>query len=229
MRETTTGDIRWATFDCFGTLVDWRHGIATGIELLFPGHGAELLAVYNRHEPEVQREFPSMRYRDVLTESLKRAAAEAGLELLDDDASVLATGIPYWPVFRDTRPALAELRDAGWRIALLTNCDRDIIGETQRRLAVPVDAIVTAEDVGGYKPGHDHFRRFEQSFGAARDNWVHVAQSYFHDILPAHELDIPRVWINRLREQDDPSVADAVLPDLTDLVPAVERVHRDAR
>lgn len=221
-------EIRWATFDCFGTLVDWRHGIATGIELLFPGRGADLLAVYNRHEPQVQHEFPAMRYRDVLTESLKRTAAEAGLDLLDDDATVLATGIPYWPVFPDTRAALAGLRDAGWRIALLTNCDRDIIGETQRRLAVPVDAIVTAEDVRTYKPNHNHFRRFAMSFGAGRDNWVHVAQSYFHDIRPAHALDIPRVWVNRLGEHDDPSVAGAVLPDLTDLVRTVEQVHRAA-
>jgi 2-haloacid dehalogenase len=229
MKETTMSEIRWATFDCFGTLVDWRHGIATGAELLFPGRGTELLEVYNRHEPEVQREFPAMRYRDVLTESLKRTAKEVGLELLDDDATVLATGIPYWPVFPDTRQALAELRDAGWRIALLTNCDRDVIGETQRRLVVPVDAIVTAEDVGSYKPNHNHFRRFEESFGATRHNWVHVAQSYFHDMQPAHALDLPRVWINRLGEKNDPSITDAVLPDLTNLVQAVEQVHHAAK
>ncbi|GAB3987167.1 HAD family hydrolase [Actinoallomurus acanthiterrae] len=222
-------EIRWATFDCFGTLVDWRHGIATGAELLFPGRGAELLEIYNRHEPEVQRDFPAMRYRDVLTESLRRAAGEAGLDLLPDDASVLATGIPYWPVFPDTRRALARLRDAGWRIALLTNCDRDVIGETQRRLVVPIDAVVTAEDVGGYKPAHDHFHRFAESFGVTRDNWVHIAQSYFHDMRPAHALNIPRVWINRLGEKDDPSIVDAVLPDLSDLVGSVERVHRAAR
>jgi 2-haloacid dehalogenase len=222
-------EIRWATFDCFGTLIDWRHGIATGAELLFPGRGAELLEVYNRHEPEVQREFPAMRYREVLTESLRRAAGEAGLDLLPDDASVLATGIPYWPVFPDTRRALAQLRDAGWRIALLTNCDRDVIGETQRRLVVPIDAIVTAEDVGSYKPDHKHFHRFAESFGATRANWVHIAQSYFHDMRPAHALSIPRVWINRLNEKDDPSITDAVLPDLSDLVGTVEQVHRAAR
>ncbi|WP_233223896.1 HAD family hydrolase [Amycolatopsis sp. CA-128772] len=122
--------IRWATFDCFGTLVDWRHGMATGIELLFPGRGGELLEVYNRFEPQVQAETPVRRYREVLAESLRRTAAEAGLELVPDDASVLGTGLPYWPVFPDTRAALAGLREAGWRLALLTNCDRDLIGET---------------------------------------------------------------------------------------------------
>jgi 2-haloacid dehalogenase len=216
---------RWATFDCFGTLVDWRHGIKTGIELLFPGRGAELLEVYNRIEPQVQAEVPVRRYREVLAESLRRTAAEAGLKLVPDDASVLGTGLPYWPVFPDTRPALAALREAGWRLALLTNCDRDLIGETQRRLEVPIDAIVTAEDVGGYKPGLAHFERFASSFGATRENWVHVAQSHFHDMVPAQALGLPRVWINRHADPRDPAVADAVLPGLDNLVATVERVH----
>jgi 2-haloacid dehalogenase len=221
--------IRWATFDCFGTLVDWRHGIATGLELLYPGRGAELLEVYNRIEPQVQAEVPVRRYREVLAESVRRTAAEAGLELVADDASVLGTGLPYWPVFPDTRAALTELREAGWRLALLTNCDRDLIGETQRRLEVPIDAIVTAEDVGGYKPGHAHFDRFAAAFGAGRENWVHVAQSHFHDMVPARELGIPRVWINRHADPHDPSVADAVLPGLDGLLAVVERVHAAAR
>ncbi|MCR6482404.1 HAD family hydrolase [Amycolatopsis sp. OK19-0408] len=216
---------RWATFDCFGTLVDWRHGIATGIELLFPGRGAELLEVYNRFEPQVQAEQPARRYREVLAESLRRTAAEAGLDLVPDDASVLGTGLPYWPVFADVRPALAGLRDAGWRLALLTNCDRDLIGETQRRLVVPIDAIVTAEDVGSYKPGHAHFSRFAESFDATRENWVHVAQSHFHDMVPAQALGIPRVWVNRHADPHDPAIADAVRPGLDDLVATVERVH----
>jgi 2-haloacid dehalogenase len=217
--------MRWVTFDCFGTLVDWRHGIATGAELLFPGRGADLLAGYHQHEARVQQEFPGLRYRKVLAETLRRASVDADLALLDDDTTVLATGMPYWPVFPDTRAALTELRAAGWRLALLTNCDRDIIAQTQRRIGVPIDAIVTAEDVGSYKPAHGHFTRFAESFDVPRDRWVHVAQSWFHDMGPARELGIPRVWINRLAATDDPSIADAVLPDLTDLVATVESVH----
>ena len=216
---------KWATFDCFGTLVDWRHGIATGADLLFPGRGAELLASYFRHEADVQREFPAMRYRQVLAESLRRATAAAGLAMIEDDAAVLATCMPYWPVFPDTRAALAGLREAGWRLALLTNCDRDIVAQTQRRIGVPIDAIVTAEDAGSYKPAHGHFTRFAESFDVPADRWVHVAQSWFHDMVPARDLGIPRVWINRTGAADDPSVADAVLPDLTGLPAAVELVH----
>ena len=219
---------RWATFDCFGTLVDWRHGIATGADLLFPGRGAELLDSYRRHERDVQVEHPTMRYRNVLAETLRRATAEHGLDLNDDDASVLADGLPYWPVFPDTRAALTELRAAGWRLALLTNCDRDLIAGAQRRLGVPVDAVVTAEDVGSYKPAHGHFTRFASSFEVTKDRWVHVAQGYFHDMVPAHELGIPRIWVNRRGLPDDPSIVDAVLPDLTGLVGTVESVHTAA-
>lgn len=222
-------DIRWATFDCFGTLVDWRHGITMGAGLLFPGRGPELLELFNRHEPQVQHESPAMRYADVMAEALRCATREAGLELLDDDASVLAAGIPYWPVFPDVRKGLADLRSAGWRLALLTNCDRAIIGESQRRLGVHIDAVVTAEDVGSYKPDHRHFVQFQESFGVTPKNCVHVAEGYFHDMEPAHALGIPRVWINRRGLTDDPAIADAVLPDLTDLVPTVERVHRAAQ
>jgi 2-haloacid dehalogenase len=221
--------IRWATFDCFGTLVDWRHGIANGIDLLFPGHGRALLEVYNGHEAAVQTESPGMRYRDVMAEALRRAARDAQLDLREVDAGVLGDTIPYWPVFPEVAANLTELREAGWRIALLTNCDQDIIGETQRRLGAPVDAVVTAEMVGSYKPDHNHFTRFEESFGATRDRWVHVAQSYFHDMEPAKALDVPRVWINRHADERDPSIADAVLPDLRGLTATVETVIGNAR
>lgn len=221
--------IRWATFDCFGTLVDWRHGIANGIDLLFPGQGGTLLEVYNGHEAEVQTESPGMRYRGVLAEALRRTARDAGLDLRADDAHVLGDTIAYWPVFPEVAASLTELRAAGWRIALLTNCDQDIIGETQRRLGAPVDTVVTAEMVGSYKPNHNHFTRFEEAFGATRDRWVHVAQSYFHDMEPAKALDVPRVWINRQADGRDPSIADAVLPDLHGLTATVEAVNGRAR
>jgi 2-haloacid dehalogenase len=221
--------VRWATFDCFGTLVDWRHGISNGIDLLFPGRGVELLGVYNRYEPQVQAEHPDMRYRGVMAEALRRTAAEAGLPLREVDATVLGDTISYWPVFSEVAQELTELRDSGWRIALLTNCDQDIIGESQRRLGAPVDAVVSAEMVGSYKPNHNHFTRFEESFGATRENWVHVAQSYFHDMQPAHALEIPRVWINRLGEEDDPSIVDEVLPDLKGLAKTVHAVHSARR
>jgi 2-haloacid dehalogenase len=212
---------RWATFDCFGTLVDWRHGIRTSAELLFPGCGEGILERYNAHEPDVEIEHPTMRYRDVLAETLRRATVDLGLDLGADDAAILGDTIAYWPVFADVASELGALREAGWRLALLTNCDRDIIGATQRRLGVPIDAVVTAEAVGSYKPALGHFSRFAESF--APEQWVHIAEGYTFDMLPARELGLPSVWVNRQGEQRDETVPTVVLRDLGGLTAAVER------
>jgi len=214
---------RWLTFDCFGTLIDWRHGILTTGELLFPGRGPEFLDAYINLEAEVE-EGPFKRYRAVLTETTRRAAAQLSLDLKPDDATALVSTIPYWPPFGDVGPALAELRKDGWKLALLTNCDRDIIALTQRRLPASFGAVVTAEDVSAYKPSPAHFRLFQSTFGSSADTWIHVAQSYFHDIRPTHELGITRVWVNRRREKDDPSIADAVIGGLVELPAAVNRL-----
>jgi 2-haloacid dehalogenase len=215
----------WLTFDCFGTLVDWRHGIGTSAELLFPGRGQQVLNAFNRHEPQVQAEQPTLRYRRVLAVSLRRACADLRLRLREDDADILGVTIPFWPVFPDVRPALRQLSANGWRLALLTNCDNDIIGETQRRLGVPIATAVTAEHAGGYKPAHAHFQYFEQTFGVDRRRWIHVAQSHVHDIRPTRALGIRSVWINRLSEGADPSLATAVLPDLIALPQTIEQLQ----
>jgi 2-haloacid dehalogenase len=212
---------RWLTFDCFGTLIDWRHGIGTTGELLFPVHGAAFLDAYSALEVEVENEGSFKRYRAVLTETTRRVAHRLGLDLKPDDATALVSTIPYWPPFADVGPALSELRRDGWKCALLTNCDRDIIALTQRRLPVPFDAVVTAEDVSAYKPNPAHFRLFQSTFGASAEHWIHVAQSYFHDIQPAAELGITRIWVNRQREGDDPAIADAVINGLAELPAAV--------
>ena len=212
---------RWLTFDCFGTLIDWRHGIRTTGELLFPGRGADFLDAYIATEAEVEHEGTFRRYRAVLTETTRRAARLLELDLKPDDATALVSTIPYWPHFADVGPALAELRRHGWKFALLTNCDRDIIALTQRRLPAAFDAVVTAEDVSAYKPDPAHFRLFQSTFGAPAESWIHVAQSYFHDIRPTKELGITRIWVNRQGERDDPSLASAVVDGLASLPQAV--------
>ena len=220
---------RWLTFDCFGTLIDWRHGIRTTGELLFPGRGEDFLDSYIKAEAEVESEGSFRRYRAVLTETVKRVAQRLGLDLKPDDATALVSTIPYWPAFADVGPALSDLRREGWRFALLTNCDRDIIALTQRRLPASFDAVVTAEDVAAYKPSHAHFLLFKSTFGASADAWIHVAQSYFHDIKPTSELGIRRIWVNRQGEPDDPSIADAVVSGLAELPDAVKRLATSAR
>lgn len=177
---------RWLTFDCFGTLIDWRHGIRTTAEMLFPGQGDAFLDAFVGVENEVEGERPFRRYRDVLAETTRRVAARLSLELEPDDATALVSTIPHWQPFADVGPTLAGLRREGWNMALLTNCDRDLIALTQRRLPASFDAVVTAEDVSAYKPDHAHFERFRTSFGESAAAWIHVAQSYFHDIKPTH-------------------------------------------
>ena len=117
---------------------------------------------------------------------------------------------------------MERLRDEGWKLALLTNCDRDIIALTRKRLPVPFDAVVTAEDVSAYKPNAAHFRHFASSISP--EVWIHVAQSYFHDIKPANEMGIIRIWVNRQGENDDPSLASAVVGGLAELPAAVGRL-----
>jgi 2-haloacid dehalogenase len=217
---------RWLTFDCFGTLVDWRHGIGTTGELLFPGHGKQFLEAYGAIEAEVEMET-FRPYRRVLTETTRRAAEQLSLELKPDNAGALVSTIPYWRTFDDVGPALIELRKEGWKLALLTNCDRDIIAMTQRRLPVPFDAVVTAEDVSAYKPNRAHFQYFAKSM--APQTWIHVAQSYFHDIKPASDMGITRVWVNRQGEKDDPSLADWMIFGLSELPAAIRRLSEVAR
>lgn len=217
---------RWLTFDCFGTLIDWRHGIRTTGELLFPGRGDAFLDAYIALEAEVEREGTFKRYRAVLAETTRRAARQLELDLKADDSTALVSTIPHWPPFADVGPALGQLRREGWTFALLTNCDRDLIAQTQRRLPASFDAVVTAEDVSAYKPHHAHFTLFQSTFGSSADAWIHVAQSYFHDIRPAHDLGIPRVWVNRQGEKDDPSLADAVISGLAELPAAVARLAK---
>jgi 2-haloacid dehalogenase len=220
---------RWLTFDCFGTLIDWRHGIRTTGELLFPGRGSDFLDSYVTIEAEVETEGSFRRYRAVLTETVRRVSQRLSLELKPDDATALVSTIPYWPAFADVGPALGTLRKEGWKFALLTNCDRDIIALTQRRLPASFDAVVTAEDVAAYKPSPAHFLLFKSTFGASADAWIHVAQSYYHDMRPANELGIRRIWVNRQGEPDDPSIADLVINGLTDLPDAVRRLVSGAR
>ena len=215
---------RWLTFDCFGTLIDWRHGIRTTGELLFPGRGADFLEAYIALEAEVETEGSFRRYRAVMTETVRRVAQRLSLDLKPDDATALVSTIPYWPAFADVGPALGALRREGWKFALLTNCDRDIIALTQRRLPASFDAVVTAEDVAAYKPSPAHFLLFKSTFGASADAWIHVAQSYYHDIRPANELGIRRIWVNRQGEPDDPALADAVVRSLAELPDAVRQL-----
>ncbi len=217
---------RWATFDCYGTLVDWNSGIRGELEKLFGARCAErLLARYHELEPRIQAARPGSSYREVLTVALERLAVETGLTLPEGDASALARSLPTWPVFEDVRAGLEEARSRGWRLAILSNTDRDLIDASMDALGVSFETAVVAGEIGSYKPAHGHWKVFYERTGADPAGHVHVAQSVYHDIAPAAELGIPSIWINRLDEPADPRPARTLpgvssLPDaLDDLVP----------
>jgi len=208
--------VRWASFDCYGTLIDWMGGIRDTLADLWPDYDAELLlGAYHEIEPEVQRDR-AISYRQVLTESLEKLAHREGLELEEDDREALAGSLPSWPPFAEVPSALAELRDRGWRVAILSNTDPDLLDASLEAIGVPVDLKVTAAEAGSYKPALGHWERFFADSGADRARHAHVAASLFHDIAPCRELGLTAVWINRLGESSELPRA-AELPDLSRL------------
>jgi 2-haloacid dehalogenase len=207
---------RWATFDCYGTLIDWNTGIRGELERIFGSEAApRLLERYHQLEPELESESYRS-YREVLTLALEELLREEGLQLPEGEAGALARSLPEWRPFPEVPDALAELRRRGWKLAILSNTDRDLIAASQKQLGVPIDLVIVAEDVHSYKPAPAHWERFFEATTADRGRLVHVAASLFHDIAPGKELGLSTVWINRLGEQADPE-PDRELADLAPL------------
>lgn len=190
------------TFDCYGTLIDWKTGIREAFSRAARRDGVALdpaaaLAAYREIEPVVEAEA-YRRYRVVLTETARRVAARRSWRLSDERAGFLTESLPDWRPFSDTNPALERLAAAGYRLGILSNVDDDLLAGTLRHLTAKFDLLVTAQQVGSYKPAHGHFLTARQRIGGSA--WLHAAQSYFHDIVPARALGTPVAWINRHAE-----------------------------
>jgi 2-haloacid dehalogenase len=211
------GNHRWATFDCYGTLIDWNGGIRRELARLFGEERAdESLQRYHELEPRVEQEQPARSYRDVLAVTLERLG-EA------DDPQALAESLPTWQPFPEVRGALEECRARGWKLAILSNTDRDFIEASMEQIGVPFELAIVAGEIGSYKPAHAHWQRFFADTSVARDRHAHVAASLLHDISPANELGLRSVWINRLGErQESPPTRE--LPDLARLPETLEEL-----
>ena len=197
--------MRWATFDCYGTLVDWNAGLAAALG------SAELVDRYHEVEPQVEAESPSLGYREVLRETARRIGVDADP----------AESLPSWPVFPDVPAALRDTQERGWRLCILSNTDRDLLDASMSAIGVPFDDSIVASEIGSYKPAHGHWRAFERAHGRLPD--VHVAASLFHDVAPTRELGIRCVWINRLGESAEPQ-PERELPDLSGLADALDEL-----
>ena len=209
------------TFDCYGTLIDWDRGILGAFERAIADSGARIdprraLALYEEIEAEVEAE-PYRRYREVLTESARRVARRLDWALPDAKADFLPASLPSWIPFPDTNASLERLFRAGYRLGILSNVDDDLLEGTRRHFTVPFDSIVTAQQVGSYKPADGHFVTARRRLGNAR--WLHAAQSHFHDVTPAHRHGVPTAWINRkrlVRGEPRPHRECATLTELAD-------------
>jgi 2-haloacid dehalogenase len=213
---------RWVTFDCYGTLVDWQAGFAAALAPIAGDRTPRLVRAYHAREREVESEAPYRSYKDVLATALVRAAADAGVRLSASDARILSRSWDALRPFDDVEPMLQELRDRGWRLAVLTNCDDDLFEITHGEFRKPFDLFLTAERVRGYKPARWHFRAFELLTRVDRRDWVHVACSWYHDIAPAKALGITPVWLDRERTGENPAAAWMHVHTAADVLDAIE-------
>jgi 2-haloalkanoic acid dehalogenase type II len=193
----------FASFDCYGTLIDWEGGLANFLhdfslrhDVVPDENGDALRQRWEAIQFEIIQ-APYRPYKEVLAESLRAWARERGLPFTPDDGAALVRAMRSWQPFPDTRPALAQARDAGLKLAILSNTDRDIIEHSLKHLEVPFDIVITAEDCGSYKPSSTNFERLLREIGLPANDVLHVAFGFKYDISPAQRAGMRSAWINR--------------------------------
>ena len=187
------------TFDCYGTLIDWEAGLEHALRVALGNavdgiDGSRLVTLFGRHEHDA--ELPGTLYRDVLATTLRAIASDLGTSVDDERAAVFGGSVVDWPAFADSAEALRRLQTR-FRLAVITNCDDDLFARSEERLGISFDDVITAEQVGSYKPDLRNFHVAHERIGVPRERILHVAQSLFHDHVPAKSLGMTTVWINR--------------------------------
>jgi len=219
---TTYSDYRALSFDCYGTLIDWEAGIMNWADGWRRRTGVKLtpdvfLAAFSKHERGVQSELPATAYPDILAEVARRIATANGLPMGDEDARSFGQSVGDWPAFPDRTDALRALSER-FKLVILSNVDRTSFARSNERLAVKFDAIITAEDVGSYKPDPQNFdtlRATVDGMGIARHELLHVGESLYHDVLPANRDEIDVVWIDRSRNRSNARASGNVTQSFT--------------
>lgn len=214
--------VKTLTFDCYGTLIDWRAGLESSFLQIFGPTIMPLMHDLYERYVDVEKEVEArgfQPYRDVLAEVAKGIAQSAGVPVTADQARMLAVLLPDWRAYTDTTDALQRLKKR-FRLGILSNVDRDLFAGTNRKLGVEFDFIITAQDVESYKPAPPHFERMLAEQGTKEDV-LHVAQSVFHDGAACAQLGIDWVWINRYEDANTSDVKPlAEFPDLDSLATA---------
>ena len=202
------------TFDCYGTLIDWRAGIERELARALGSvklSGQRLLAAYV--EAEKSQESTYKKYREVLRETVVSMSGILAVEVTFAAAQEFAASVPRWPAFPDTAKFLREAGSKGFKRYILSNVDTDLLEETISRHGLEVDGYVTAEEVGSYKPNPAHWMRFMEKSGARKRSVLHCAQSVYHDILPTQSMGIASAWVNRYDEKLGPGVEPTIICD----------------
>ena len=232
MTDLDYGRFEALTFDCYGTLIDWEAGIVAALRPVLGPRGAEapddeLLAAFAAIEAPAEA-GPFLRYREILARAARGIAARYGVE--PDEGAVAAFGdsVGDWPAFPDSAAALARLHER-FRLGVITNCDDDLFARSAARLETTFDWVVTAQSVGSYKPDERNFMAAFERIGLPRERILHVAQSLFHDHVPAARLGLTSVWIDRRAGRPGgatpPAEAapDATFPDMASFAEAAIR------
>ena len=233
MTDLDFGRFEALTFDCYGTLIDWETGILAGIRPILDRWGVraeddELLEAYARAEAGLEA-GPYRTYRDVLGEALREVTAAFSVEPTRADIEGFGASVGQWPAFPDSAAALEALH-ARFRLGVITNCDEDLFARSAERLGIQFDWIVTAQEAGSYKPSEHNFLLAFERIGLPRDRILHVAQSLFHDHVPAKRLGLATAWIDRRQGRPGsgatPSadaIPDLVMPDMASFAEAALR------
>jgi 2-haloacid dehalogenase len=215
------------TFDCYGTLIDWESGLLGALAPVRAAHDVEasddeLLESYARHEAALEA-GPYLSYREVLGRALVGVGDDVGFEPSPEEVDAFAGSVGDWPAFADSPAALARLQER-FRLAVITNCDDDLFAASNRRLGVTFDHVVTAQQAGSYKPSHRNFELAFERMRTSRERVLHVAQSLFHDHVPAKALGLSTVWVNRRHDRPGSgatppaeAVPDLEVPDMATL------------
>ena len=219
------------TFDCYGTLIDWEAGLADAFRPILAAHAVviddeDVLARYAGYEAAAEA-GPYLRYRDVLAAGLSGVAEELGFRPTTEEVDRFSRSVVDWPAFEDSAAALAKLKER-FRLGVITNCDDDLFAASNARLGVTFDWVVTAEQVGSYKPDEANFHFAFERLGLPRDRILHVAQSLFHDHVPAGRLGLSSVWIDRRHDRPgsgatppvEGATPDATFPDMASFAAA---------
>jgi 2-haloacid dehalogenase len=204
------------TFDCYGTLIDWESGLLAGLRRVLGERGSdeELLEAYARAEARLES-GSWQAYRQVLRAALAEVAAAHGVKPTDEQSAAFAESVAEWPAFDDSVAALGRLA-RNYRLGVITNCDDDLFSASNRRLGQPFSWVVTAEQVRAYKPSRRNFEAALERIGRPPETVLHVAQSLYHDHVPAKQLGLTTAWIDRRhgRHGSGATPAAAAQPDL---------------